>query len=365
MISTRGRRHWALGPERAMPRPIRATPGSTVANPRRDRTHRCRPLVNMDPNGDQASITISTLSGGTHQLSAVYGGDQTFSGSNTMPDLVTVAPAPTQLTATPAIAHLASTDVYSFSVSATLTRKDTGAPLAGEQIDFSAGSTPLCSAITDGQGLASCNALAGAPAMLTNQAYGATFAGTSEGWSAGLVDVLLGIAVLRPQAPHPGVFSGEGHPLVAEPHPVVLGVMRPQVGQRAALLLGHVVAVGLASVPHRLPPPVTAGLETGGPAQRVPDLVVVLDGVVGLVLGLGAGVEQPRVEHFFLGGGVQLEEVGQRRPAGGQPVARRFPVLVELGEAPAEGLVVIEDEVAHIRHVRELPGYRARETQPG
>ena len=137
-------------------------------------------LENMDPNGDQARMTISTLSGGTHELSAVYGGDQTFSGSSTLPILVTVSPAPTQMMATPAVAQLGGADIYGFSLSATLTRKDTGAPVAGQQINFSAGSTPVCTATTDAHGLATCNGMAGALAILSSQGYTASFAGTPD-----------------------------------------------------------------------------------------------------------------------------------------------------------------------------------------
>ena len=138
------------------------------------------PLVNMDPNGDQATMTTSTLSGGTHSLSAVFPGDQTFSGSSTVPVLVTVNPAPTQLEATPAVAHLGGSNVYAFSLSATLTRADTGAALAGQRINFSAGSTPVCTGTTNGQGVATCNALTSAPAIVANQGYTASFAGTTD-----------------------------------------------------------------------------------------------------------------------------------------------------------------------------------------
>ena len=138
------------------------------------------PLTNMGSGGDQATLTVSTLSGGTHELSAVYAGDQTFSGSNTMPVLVTVNPAPTRVAATPALADLSGAGVYAFSLSATLTRSDTAAPLAGQQINFSAGSTPLCTATTDSRGVATCDALTEAPAILASQGYTAAFPGGAD-----------------------------------------------------------------------------------------------------------------------------------------------------------------------------------------
>lgn len=138
------------------------------------------PLNNTGPNGDQATMSISTLSGGTHQLSAAYGGDQIFSGSNTISVLVSVNPAPTKMAASSAVAHLEGADLYGFSLSATMTREDTGAPVPGEQVKFSAGASPLCTATTDAYGVATCDALADAPAVLANQGYTAAFAGTAD-----------------------------------------------------------------------------------------------------------------------------------------------------------------------------------------
>lgn len=138
------------------------------------------PLTNMGADGDQATLSVSTLSGGTHQLSAVYAGDQTFSGSDTIPVLVTVDQAPTRVAATPALASLGAGGLYAFTLSATLTRSDTASPLAGQQIKFSAGSTPLCSATTDSQGVATCAALAEAPAILSGQGYTAAFGGSAD-----------------------------------------------------------------------------------------------------------------------------------------------------------------------------------------
>ena len=137
-------------------------------------------LQNMDPNGDQAILTISTLDGGRHELSAMYLGDQIFSGSNTIPIFVTVNPAPTRLSATPALARIAGPGIYGFSLSATLTRTDTGAPVAGKQIKFLAGSTPICTATTDDHGLAACNGMPNAVGIVLNQGYTANFAGSAD-----------------------------------------------------------------------------------------------------------------------------------------------------------------------------------------
>jgi len=138
------------------------------------------PLVNMDPNGDWATMTISTLSGGTHVLTASYAGDGTFSGSSAVGVFVTVNPAPTQMAATPAVLQISGLHVYAFTVSATLSRSDTGTPVVGQEVDFSAGSTALCSADTDATGTARCDAVTGALSIVAAQGYSVSFAGTSD-----------------------------------------------------------------------------------------------------------------------------------------------------------------------------------------
>ncbi len=137
-------------------------------------------LVNEDPNGDQATFTVAGLSGGTHQLSANYLGDDTFSGCNTIPILLTIDPAPTTLVATPAVLDTSGPTVGGFALSATLSRSDTGAPVAGQQVAFAAGATPICTAVTDEHGVAVCNGLAQALEIVASQGYTVTFGGTPD-----------------------------------------------------------------------------------------------------------------------------------------------------------------------------------------
>jgi len=78
------------------------------------------------------------------------------------------------------------------------------------------------------------------------------------------------------------------------------------------------------------------------PADRVPDLVVVVDGVLGVVLGAVDALQQLRVEDRFLGAGVHLEAVGEPLP----PLGELGGVLerLDLGEGAPKDLVLAEHE---------------------
>jgi YVTN family beta-propeller protein len=89
----------------------------------------------------------------------------------------TILPDPTTLTAGPG--HLSLLPLGVTGLNATLTSN--GTPLAGQTIDFTAtGGTPLCQAVTNASGYATCNAI---PPILATVSvllggYNATFAGT-------------------------------------------------------------------------------------------------------------------------------------------------------------------------------------------
>jgi len=78
------------------------------------------------------------------------------------------------------------------------------------------------------------------------------------------------------------------------------------------------------------------------PADRVPDLVVVVAGVLGVVLGVVDALQQLRVEDRFLGAGVHLEAVGEFLP----PLGQLGGVLerLDLGEGAPKDLVLAEHE---------------------
>ncbi|MHB8593761.1 MAG: hypothetical protein ACYDB3_05420, partial [Acidimicrobiales bacterium] len=93
-------------------------------------------------------------------------------------------PAPTTLGAAPALAGLSGPSVEALSLHATL--RSAGQPLAGQVVSFSAGSTVLCSAVTDASGTATCDvasqALSGSPSGVVAvggaDGYSASFAGS-------------------------------------------------------------------------------------------------------------------------------------------------------------------------------------------
>src|SRR5262249_34854864 len=100
----------------------------------------------------RATLATSTLAGGTHTLTAVYGGDASPATSRSPTVTQTVQRTPTRTVAGDFVLSL-------LTVSATLTRTDTGAPLAGQQIVFTAGGSTICTATTGSGGTASCLAV--------------------------------------------------------------------------------------------------------------------------------------------------------------------------------------------------------------
>jgi hypothetical protein len=86
--------------------------------------------------------------------------------------------SPTTLTATPAVIKISGLKLYLFNLSATLT--DAAGPVAGQAITFTAGSTALCTAVTNASGTASCNATVSLLSIVLSLGYTATFAGNSS-----------------------------------------------------------------------------------------------------------------------------------------------------------------------------------------
>lgn len=109
-----------------------------------------------------ATCTTSALPVGNDTVTATYSGDlgnASSHGSTTQ----SVATATTALTAAPATATLISAGLVGVRVSglsATLTYKATGAPIPGQTITFAsrASHMPLCTAVTNANGTASCTA---------------------------------------------------------------------------------------------------------------------------------------------------------------------------------------------------------------
>ncbi len=117
-----------------------------------------------------ASITVSNLAVGSHSITASYAGAGDYGGSSSSALSQTVTAAKTTLTAS---------TLSGGTVSATLTTAY--GPVAGQSVAFTAGSTALCTATTNAQGVASCT-LTGLQTLDVdlNGGYTATYAGSTD-----------------------------------------------------------------------------------------------------------------------------------------------------------------------------------------
>jgi hypothetical protein len=116
------------------------------------------------------------------------GANQNFITGASAPTGVAVDPlrAPTKLTATPVLLG---------GLSATLTQADTGAPVAGQTLTFTAGGTVLCTAVTDSAGTAGCNSLLAVVEALLNLGYTASYAGDAGLLPSSAHGQLVGLTV--------------------------------------------------------------------------------------------------------------------------------------------------------------------------
>jgi hypothetical protein len=154
----------------------------------------------------QATFTTSTLAAGTHTLTASYAGDGTFGSSTSTSVVLTVGKQPTQVIANAAILFenlaniFAPTGVLSLQpISATLL-SNTGLPIAGQTLVFSAKASPggpvVCSGVTNAQGFAKCTpTVAGTLQVDLTGGFTATYAGNASylgsNGSAGLITIIL------------------------------------------------------------------------------------------------------------------------------------------------------------------------------
>jgi hypothetical protein len=105
-------------------------------------------------SGGQARLSLTSLSAGTHVITASYSGDTNVEASNSNSVVQVVQRASTTLVAEP-------TRRLFPHFSATLTRSFDGLPLAGQVVTFSATGTVICSATTDTSGKAACAPILG------------------------------------------------------------------------------------------------------------------------------------------------------------------------------------------------------------
>jgi hypothetical protein len=142
--------------------------------------------------------------------------------------------------------------------------------------------------------------------------------------------------------------------LHGDPVPDLETGVQPEVREVLALLLGHVVVVGDPAVGDRLPPAVAAGRVPLRAADALPDLVVVLDRVLDLLLCAvrvgGAGPEpgQDRVEVPFLGLRVGLQQHHEPLPHRGQGLDVVTRRVVERREHPPLLAVLVQDHLGDV-----------------
>ena len=131
----------------------------------------CQSVALSGGSPDVASCTTTPVSG-PHAVSAVYGGDANDTPT-TATGNYTVAAAPTKLTASSVLASL-----LGGGLSATLTRTDTSAPVAGQTIVFSIHGKTICTVTTNAKGTATCSSVLALLAATLNLGYDASYAGT-------------------------------------------------------------------------------------------------------------------------------------------------------------------------------------------
>jgi YVTN family beta-propeller protein len=160
--------------------------------------------------GDQASLTTTALPGGSYTITASYSGDSDFTASTSSPLHLTVQPAPTTLRVDTSLLG---------PFQATLTRSDTGAPIAGQKVVFTTDTGQrICAATTGSNGVAACNGGILSTAIMAI-GYHATYAGGPDYRSAtgygGIVDPILhslGLPPCKQRSDHTKLAALRGPP---------------------------------------------------------------------------------------------------------------------------------------------------------
>jgi hypothetical protein len=163
------------------------TPRQTFAEDWNDSSWTTMATTNV--NGDDALDGVSCPS--SNFCMAV--GYSDGSGYPPVAEIYTSQP-PTSLAATPAVLQESSLTPELVDLTATLTNALTSTPIPGEPIAFTAGTTTLCTATTNANGVASCNALGNVSdvaAVVGSDGYTVSFAGDANylpsSGSAGLI----------------------------------------------------------------------------------------------------------------------------------------------------------------------------------
>jgi hypothetical protein len=149
-----------------------------------------QPLTQQSGSTYTATCTTSTLPTGTDPITAIYSGDTSYLGSTGGPyDQDVVIAAPTRLRAFGSV-----TSTGRIFVSAQLTSH--GAPVAGAQISFTTvlASMPVCTATTNGAGIATCEATGEAAVLIAlgQGAFTASYAGSVSYRAADALGIING-----------------------------------------------------------------------------------------------------------------------------------------------------------------------------
>jgi hypothetical protein len=125
-----------------------------------------------------ASLTVSDLDAGSHDIRAVYSGSPTFEPSQSNAHTVTVGKQVTSLEADAALVRLIPLGLPLGQLRVTLTSG--GNPVAGAPIVFKIGPNTACVSNTNAQGIATCNALPKLVQLTLALGYTASYAGDAN-----------------------------------------------------------------------------------------------------------------------------------------------------------------------------------------
>jgi hypothetical protein len=132
----------------------------------------------MDGAQGVATLTAADLAAGSHSITAIYNGSDTFAPSSSDALDQTVAKAPTSLTADAALVSVSPLGLPLGQLKARLSSPD--GPLAGRIVAFRIGAVTACTSVTDASGVATCNALRYLVNLTLNLGYSATFGGDAN-----------------------------------------------------------------------------------------------------------------------------------------------------------------------------------------
>lgn len=136
-----------------------------------------------------ATLRIGSLPAGTHELRAVYDATDLFDGSSSALVDVTVAKRATTTQAAAAVVSLSPLGIPLGQLRATVSAG--GGPLAGVPVEFKVGTKVVCTTVTNGSGVATCNAASQLLALVLSGGYTATFGGDANHLSSTARGVIL------------------------------------------------------------------------------------------------------------------------------------------------------------------------------